>query len=65
MAFVALEAEVTAEHAEAGAAEADHRGGEAAAVQAGGERQEDVLRALDGGAQVATGSPVPPPWRRR
>lgn len=45
--------EVAAQDAEAGAPEADDRGGEAAAVLAGGEREQDVLGALDRGAQGA------------
>ncbi|CAM5475987.1 hypothetical protein SPURM210S_01091 [Streptomyces purpurascens] len=47
VALVLLQREMTAQDAEPGAGEPDDGGGEAAAVQAGGEGQEDVLRAFD------------------
>lgn len=51
--LVLLEREVAAHHAEPGGAEADDGGSEAAAVQAGGEGQQDVLGAFDGGSHRA------------
>lgn len=44
---------MTAQYAEPGAPEADDRRREAAAVLAGGEREEDVLGVFDGRAQGA------------
>ncbi|EKX66674.1 hypothetical protein STRIP9103_02345, partial [Streptomyces ipomoeae 91-03] len=51
--LVLLQGEVTGQYAHAGATEADHCRGEAASVQAGGERQQDVLGVLDGGPEAA------------
>jgi hypothetical protein len=53
VALVLVQRQMTAQHAEAGAAESYDGRGEASSVPAGGEREEDVLRTFDRCPQVA------------
>ena len=53
VAFLGPQTQMTAEHSEPGAAEAEHRGGEATPVQSWGSRQQDVLGTFHRGTQRA------------